>query len=300
MAVDEEHSLLSSSGSANGSCREGVAGGPVEDAASDGSREDFLTCASYVSRGEFYIQEDRPPNDQNVSDAEGSYASDHEEDIECARESSTQRVPDGIVEHENIDHDECDKQDIECANKGSHDEIPMYKSAAQCDEDGSQRSEENAASDEYDSNGEDIECGSEKIPLNSHDEMPLHDEENDNNVITNAFVEDEYEDEAVQREVPNLARRKRVKHRQVKAAIMMCTIWSITLILVSIALGLDWWGVNESMDRTEDETLCVLCGDGLEYMLDENIISHHHLPFICKVGLLLMAACKHVYLQYAV
>ena len=63
--------------------------------------------------------------------------------------------------------------------------------------------------------------------------------------------------------------RKEVKRKYCKAAIMIAVVWSIMVVLVSITLGVDWWGVNERLDRKDDVDLCTLCGNGLEFVLNK-------------------------------
>jgi len=53
--------------------------------------------------------------------------------------------------------------------------------------------------------------------------------------------------------------RKKVKNRHCKAAIMACVVWSITVTLISLALGMDLF--SEELYSLDDEDLCSLCGD---------------------------------------
>ncbi len=56
-------------------------------------------------------------------------------------------------------------------------------------------------------------------------------------------------------------RRKKVKNRYCKACVMVTLVWGTMIILLSIALGMDWMGVNERLDQTNSESLCTLCGE---------------------------------------
>mmetsp|Transcript_36346 Transcript_36346/g.66811 ORF Transcript_36346/g.66811 Transcript_36346/m.66811 type:complete len:675 (+) Transcript_36346:99-2123(+) len=73
----------------------------------------------------------------------------------------------------------------------------------------------------------------------------------------------------VQQTKSNTPSRKKVKNRHCKAAIMVCVVWSITVTLISIALGMDWF--NEGLYTSDDDAnLCTLCGDnGLDFIFDK-------------------------------
>lgn len=69
-------------------------------------------------------------------------------------------------------------------------------------------------------------------------------------------------DKVIERTAP--APRHTVKHRHCKAAAMVCVVWSVTVMLISMALGLDWFAAGPP-------DLCTLCGEnGLEFLLDRN------------------------------
>ena len=53
--------------------------------------------------------------------------------------------------------------------------------------------------------------------------------------------------------------RKKVKNRYCKACVMVTVVWGAMVILVAVALGMDWWGINERLDQTKSESLCTLC-----------------------------------------
>jgi hypothetical protein len=55
--------------------------------------------------------------------------------------------------------------------------------------------------------------------------------------------------------------RKKVKNRYCKACVMVTVVWSAMVILVAVALGMDWWGINERLDQTKSESLCTLCAE---------------------------------------
>ncbi|KAL7442635.1 hypothetical protein ACHAXM_011961 [Skeletonema potamos] len=54
-------------------------------------------------------------------------------------------------------------------------------------------------------------------------------------------------------------RRKKVKNRHCKACVMVTVVWGASVILISIALGMDWLGVNIDGTSNSEESLCTLC-----------------------------------------
>ena len=63
--------------------------------------------------------------------------------------------------------------------------------------------------------------------------------------------------------------RQKVKNRYCKAAVMICVVWSTTVILISIVLGMDWF--NQGPDGYDTDNLCTLCGDnGLDFKYDDS------------------------------
>lgn len=70
--------------------------------------------------------------------------------------------------------------------------------------------------------------------------------------------------------------RKEVKNKHCKATIMVCIVWSTTVTLISIALGMDWFNIGISPD---EEDLCTLCGEnGLDFPVDEMSVPPTHQP----------------------
>jgi hypothetical protein len=59
----------------------------------------------------------------------------------------------------------------------------------------------------------------------------------------------------------SIPRKKVVKNRYCKACVMVTVVWSAMVILVAVALGMDWWGINERLDQTKSESLCTLCAE---------------------------------------
>eukprot|EP00984_Skeletonema_dohrnii_P025787 scaffold14973_cov128-Skeletonema_dohrnii-CCMP3373.AAC.1 len=65
--------------------------------------------------------------------------------------------------------------------------------------------------------------------------------------------------------VRSSVRRKKVKNRYFKACLMVIVVWAAMIILISVALGMDWVAVH---DQTKSDSLCTLCdgsGIGLNY-----------------------------------
>jgi len=65
--------------------------------------------------------------------------------------------------------------------------------------------------------------------------------------------------------VRSSVRRKKVKNRYFKACLMVTLVWAAMIILISVALGMDWVAVH---DQTKSDSLCTLCdgsGIGLNY-----------------------------------
>ena len=60
-------------------------------------------------------------------------------------------------------------------------------------------------------------------------------------------------------------RRKKVNHRYFKACVMVTFVWGAMIILVSVALGMDWWGVNNKLEQANSELLCTLCDGNRSY-----------------------------------
>eukprot|EP00985_Skeletonema_marinoi_P011424 scaffold5438_cov124-Skeletonema_marinoi.AAC.3 len=65
--------------------------------------------------------------------------------------------------------------------------------------------------------------------------------------------------------VSSHVRRKKVKNRYFKACLMVTVVWAAMIILISVALGMDWVALH---DQTKPDSLCTLCdgsGIGLNY-----------------------------------
>ena len=83
----------------------------------------------------------------------------------------------------------------------------------------------------------------------------------ENNILEGGGTDDAGVDEQTATVSTSIPPRSRVKHRHCKAAIMICVVWTITIVLISAALGMNLF--DES-----DEVECTLCGDGLDLTFD--------------------------------
>ena len=54
-------------------------------------------------------------------------------------------------------------------------------------------------------------------------------------------------------------KERRIKYA--KAAVLITVVWVVMIAGVSIILSIDIWGVSDRFDRTDDEDLCILCGN---------------------------------------
>ena len=54
-------------------------------------------------------------------------------------------------------------------------------------------------------------------------------------------------------------KERRIKYA--KAAVLVTVVWLVMVSGVSIILSIDIWGVSERFDRSDDEDLCILCGN---------------------------------------
>jgi len=54
-------------------------------------------------------------------------------------------------------------------------------------------------------------------------------------------------------------KERRIKYA--KAAVLVTVVWVVMVSGVSIILSIDIWGVSDRFDRSDDEDLCILCGN---------------------------------------
>ena len=74
--------------------------------------------------------------------------------------------------------------------------------------------------------------------------------------VRDAGQEDDNDSGSFDVETP---KERRIKYA--KAAVLITVVWVVMIAGVSIILSIDIWGVSDRFDRTDDEDLCILCGN---------------------------------------
>lgn len=96
------------------------------------------------------------------------------------------------------------------------------------------------------------------------DQRLYHDDNYDNVVNAEESTIRRYAPAQRIQQSPSSHRKKKIKNRHVKAAIMIAAIWTIMVTFLIVSLSVDWW--NRAWKDISD--VCILCGsngiDGLE------------------------------------